>query len=243
MENRLTLAYGLLSYAIFVIAVLWAIAFLGNLWIPLTVDSAPRSGPLLAVVVDLALLGLFAAQHSVMARKGFKRWWTAIVPERIERSTYVLATSLILILLFAVWQPIAGTIWSVQGGLHTALRAIYAFGWLVAIAATFQISHLDFLGLRQVWAPLTSAVYETVGLRTPFMYRIVRHPMMLGLIIVFWSSPIMTVGHVLFSAAATAYIVFGTRLEERDLLDTFGEEYAVYRERTPMLIPFIGGRK
>lgn len=240
MSKFWMLAFGLLSYVVFLISLVWAVGFLGNFGIPLTVDSPPRSSPLFAALFDLAILGIFAVQHTIMARQRFKQWWTSIVPSPIERSIFVLSASLILILLFAAWQPIAGTIWKAHGAFRITLYALYAFGWIAVIASTFQISHLDFFGLRQTLAPLTGTQYEAVGLRTPVLYRIVRHPMMLGFIILFWASPIMTVGHLVFSAASTAYIVFGTSLEEHDLLEEFGDDYSAYRKQTPMLIPFFG---
>lgn len=243
MSKISMLAFGLFSYAVFLISLLWAVAFLGDFGIPLTVDSPPRSSPLFAALFDLGILGLFAVQHTIMARPRFKQWWTTIVPSPIERSIFVLSASLILILLFAAWQPISGIIWSAHAALSIALYALYAFGWVVVITSTFQISHLDFLGLRQTLAPLTGTRYEAVGLVTPVLYRIVRHPMMLGFIILFWASPIMTVGHLIFSAASTAYIVFGTSIEEHDLLEAFGDDYSAYRKQTPMLIPFLGRRK
>ncbi|MGZ3497629.1 MAG: methanethiol S-methyltransferase [Vulcanimicrobiaceae bacterium] len=243
MSKLLMLGFGAFAYAVFLISLLWAVAFLGNFWLPLTADSPPRSGPLFAVLVDLGILGLFAVQHTIMARPHFKQGWTSIVPSPIERSIFVLTASLILIFLFVAWQPIAGLIWNAHGALRIAIYALYAFGWIFAIAATFQINHWDLFGLRQVLVPLTSVTHEELGLRTPFMYRIVRHPLMLGLLIAFWTSPIMTVGHLLFSLASTAYIVVGTWFEERDLVKEFGNDYITYRAQTPGLIPFPRQRK
>ena len=238
MSKLLMLTFSVFAYAVFLISLLWAVAFLGNFWLPITVDSPPRSAPLFAALVDLGILGLFAVQHTIMARPRFKQWWTSIVHSQIERSIFVLSASLILIFLFVAWQPISGITWSAHGALRTAIYALYAFGWVFAIGATFQINHWDLFGLRQVLLPLTSGNHEELGLRTPFMYRIVRHPLMLGLLIAFWASPIMTVGHLLFSVASTAYIVLGTWFEERDLVKEFGNDYVAYRAQTPGLIPF-----
>lgn len=243
MSKLFMLTFGVVSYAVFLLSLLWGIAFLGNFWLPLTVDSPPRSSFLFAAAVDIVILGLFALQHTIMARSQFKQWWTSIVPSPIERSIFVLSASLILILLWAAWQPIAGTVWNAYGIVRTALVAIYAFGWIFAIAATFQINHWDLFGLRQVVAPPASGAREELGLRTPFMYRIVRHPLMLGLLIAFWATPVMTVGHLLFSVASTAYIVLGTWLEERDLVKEFGNGYIDYRAQTPQLIPLLRRRK
>ncbi|HEV3152697.1 MAG TPA: NnrU family protein [Candidatus Baltobacteraceae bacterium] len=238
MNKVLMLAFGIFAYAVFLISLLWAVAFLGNFGLPLTADSPPRSGVLFAVLVDLGILALFAVQHTIMARPQFKQRWTTIVPAPIERSIFVLAASLILIFLFVAWQPIAGLIWNARGALRTAIYVLYASGWIFAIASTFQINHWDVFGLRQVLGPRTNVTHEEPGLRTPFMYRIVRHPLMLGLLIAFWSSPIMTAGHLLFSLASTVYIVAGTWFEERDLVKEFGNDYITYREHTPGLVPF-----
>jgi protein-S-isoprenylcysteine O-methyltransferase Ste14 len=240
MGKAAIFAYGLLSYAAFVIATLWGIAFLGNFGLALTADAAPRAPWRLAVAIDTVLLLLFAVQHSIMARPWFKARWTAIVPAAAERSTYVLLAGLLLMLLFSLWQPIAGTLWNVAGAGRVAILVIYGAGWFVAILSTFLISHTDFSGLRQVWANFTSMPAQEGAFRTPSLYKLVRHPMMLGLIVAFWATPLMTAGHLLFAAASTAYILVGTLFEERDLRVEFGSTYEAYQSQTPMLIPFVG---
>jgi protein-S-isoprenylcysteine O-methyltransferase Ste14 len=179
----------------------------------------------------------------VMARQGFKRWFTRLVPEPAERSTYVLASSLALIALFALWRPLGGVVWAV--GDHAAAALLYAlcaFGWLLVLVSTFLIDHFDLFGLRQVWTYLISTPYRPAGFRTPGPYRLVRHPLYVGWLFAFWFTPVMTIGHLFFAIITTAYILFAIRLEERDLIASLGVEYRAYRERVPMLIPFVGVR-
>jgi protein-S-isoprenylcysteine O-methyltransferase Ste14 len=236
------LAYGVVSYLIFLATFLYAIGFVGGLLVPMTIDSGPREPLSEALVVDLLMLGLFAVQHSVMARPGFKRRWTRLVPPPVERSTYVLASSLLLALVFWGWRPIPGIVWDAPWpSARMALWGVFGAGWLVVLISTFLIDHFDLFGLRQVYAYATGKPYSPPPFRTSALYRIVRHPIMLGFIIGFWATPTMTWGHLLFAVLTTAYIVVGVRMEERDLRHAFGRSYDVYRQRVPMLVPRIGG--
>lgn len=231
--------YGSLSYLIFLGTFLYAIGFIGNFGVPTTLDGA-QSGPLaLAFAIDVALLGLFAAQHSVMARKWFKDWWTRTVPKPLERSTYVLFSSLALILMFWLWRPLGGVVWSVEDPFgRLVLRGLFAFGWGLVLASTFLINHFDLFGLRQVWLYLLGRPYTTLQFGTPGPYRLVRHPLYVGWLFAFWCTPTMTLAHLLFSIATTAYILIAIQLEERDLVREHGDAYEAYRRSVPMLIPF-----
>lgn len=244
MVKRLSIfVYGVVSYAIFFATYLYAIGFVGNLWVPKSMDSAREVPFLTALLTDLALLGLFAIQHSVMARPAFKRWWTRIVPEAAERSTYVLFSSVALILLFAYWQPLGGTVWAVtsQPG-QAVLYAAFAFGWLVVLISTFLINHFDLFGLRQVWLQLLGKPYTQLKFGTPLFYRYVRHPLYVGWFFAFWATPTMTVTHLVFAIATTAYILIAIQLEERDLVAAH-PEYEGYRRSVPMLVPFTKRRR
>jgi protein-S-isoprenylcysteine O-methyltransferase Ste14 len=240
MKKILTLAFGVASYAIFFFTFLYAIGFLGNVVVPKSLDSgATRPWPQ-AVAMDLALLTLFAVQHSVMARQGFKRLITRIVPAEIERSTYVLASSAALLLLFWQWEPLGGTVWDVEHDLaRHVLHAGFAFGWVLVLTATLVINHFDLFGLRQTWRAFRGRPQEPVRFSTPLLYRIVRHPLYVGWLFAFWSTPTMTVTHMLFALVTTAYILFAIQLEERDLMRAH-PEYAEYRRRVPMLMPHGG---
>jgi protein-S-isoprenylcysteine O-methyltransferase Ste14 len=240
MKKILTLAFGVASYAIFFFTFLYAIGFLGNVVVPKSLDSgATRPWPQ-AVAMDLALLTLFAVQHSVMARQGFKRLITRIVPAEIERSTYVLASSAALLLLFWQWEPLGGTVWDVEHDLaRDVLHAGFAFGWVLVLTATLVINHFDLFGLRQTWRAFRGRPQEPVRFSTPLLYRIVRHPLYVGWLFAFWSTPTMTVTHMLFALVTTAYILFAIQLEERDLMRAH-PEYAEYRRRVPMLMPHGG---
>lgn len=232
-------AYGSLSYVIFLGTFLYAIGFIGNFGVPTTLDG-PRSGSFaVALGIDVALLSLFAVQHSVMARKWFKDAWTRIVPKPLERSTYVLFSSLALILMFWAWRPLGGVVWSVEDPFgRIALRILFAFGWALVLCSTFLINHFDLFGLRQVWLYLRGVPYTTLRFGTPGPYRIVRHPLYVGWLFAFWSTPTMTLAHLLFSTATTAYIFIAIQLEERDLAREHGDAYRDYRRAVPMLIPF-----
>ena len=238
MKRWLIFIYGVASYAIFFATFLYAIGFIGNLWVPKSIDAA-REAPLgVALLIDVGLLGLFAVQHSVMARPAFKRWWTRIIPTEAERSTYTLLSSLALIALFAFWAPLGGVVWSVESPVAQALiYGAYAFGWALLLWSTFLINHFDLFGLRQVWLQLRRQPYTPVPFKTPVLYRYVRHPLYVGWLFAFWSTPTMTVTHLVFAIATTAYILIAIQLEERDLIAEH-PEYAQYRKRVPMLVPF-----
>jgi methanethiol S-methyltransferase len=243
MQNRsIVFLYGLVCYVLFFGTFLYAIGFVGNLFVPRSIDAPPAGDFVSSLVIDLALLTVFAVQHSLMARPIFKRWLTRFIPEPAERSTYVLASSLALMFLFAFWQPLGGTIWSVEGPAAIVLYALCAFGWGLVLVSTFLINHFDLFGLRQVWLYLKGVEYQPIGFRTPGPYRLVRHPLYVGWLFAFWATPTMTAAHLLFAVMTTAYILIAIRLEERDLVDSLGDAYREYRERVPMLIPFSGAK-
>lgn len=239
MFKRLSIfIYGVLSYAVFFATYLYAIGFVGNLWVPKSMDSVREVPFTTALLIDLGLLGLFAIQHSVMARPAFKRWWTRIIPQTAERSTYTLLSSVALIALFAFWEPIGGIVWNVEAPVSKALiYGAYAFGWGLVLVSTFLINHFDLFGLRQVWLQLRGKPYTALQFKTPVLYRYVRHPLYVGWFFAFWATPTMTVAHLVFALATTAYILIAIQLEERDLIAEH-PEYAQYRERVPMLVPF-----
>jgi protein-S-isoprenylcysteine O-methyltransferase Ste14 len=230
--------YGTLSYLTFLGTYLYAIGFIGNFGVPTTLDGV-RSGPLgLALAIDVGLLGLFALQHSVMARKWFKDWWTRIVPKPLERSTYVLFSSLALILLFWQWQPIGGVVWNIeQPVIRMTLYGLFGVGWLLVLASTFLINHFDLFGLRQVFLYFIGREYTEMKFRTPMLYKHVRHPLYLGWLFAFWSTPTMTLAHLVFAIATTAYIFIAIQLEEKDLVDAYGDQYRHYKKRVPMILP------
>src|SRR5947207_4942551 len=243
LKRILFFAYGSLSYLIFLGTFLYAICFIGNFGVPRTLDG-PASGPLgISFAIDAGLLALFAVQHSVMARKWFKERWTRIVPKPIERSTYVLFSSLALILMFWQWRPLGGVIWSIENPAgRIVLRGLFAFGWGLVLMSTFLINHFDLFGLRQVWLYLLDRSDKTMRFVTPGPYRIVRHPLYVGWFFAFWMTPTMTLAHLLFSIATTAYILLAIRFEERDLVREHGDTYEEYRRSVPMLIPFARNR-
>jgi protein-S-isoprenylcysteine O-methyltransferase Ste14 len=238
MRKPLILAYGLACYAVFFATFLYAIGFLGNVAVPKSIDS-PRDAPLVAaLVLDAALLMLFALQHSVMARPAFKRWWTRFVPEPVERSTYVLFSSVALILLFWLWQPIGGTVWNVTHPVgRGVLYGLFAVGWVIVLVTTFLINHFDLFGLRQTWLAFRGQPYTPLPFVTPGPYRLVRHPLYVGWLLTFWATPTMTAAHAFVAIATTAYILVAIQFEERDLVTYHGTAYADYRNRVPMLIP------
>jgi len=237
-------AYGSFSYLIFLATFLYAVGFIGNFGVPTTLDGPARGPLVVALMIDVALLTLFATQHSIMARKWFKDWWTRIVPKPLERSTYVLFSSLALILLFWQWQPLGGVVWSIEDPFgKIALRVLFAFGWALVLLSTFLINHFDLFGLRQVWRSLQGQPYSALRFGTPGPYRLVRHPLYVGWLFAFWSTPTMTLAHLLFSVATTAYILVAIQLEERDLIREHGDAYEAYRRSVPMLIPFTRRRR
>jgi methanethiol S-methyltransferase len=238
-----TFVYGSVSYLIFFATFLYAIGFLGNVIVPKSIDSG-RTAPLgVALLVNAGLLAIFAVQHSVMARPWFKRMWTRVIPRQAERSTYVLLSSLALILLFWLWQPIGGVIWNVeQPALRIVLYGLFALGFAIVLISTFLINHFDLFGLRQVYLYLRGKEYSQLRFDTPLLYRHVRHPLYLGWLLAFWSTPTMTIAHLVFAVATTVYIFLAIQFEEKDLLDTFGDDYRRYRENVPMIVPVRIGK-
>ena len=233
--------YGILCYAAFVASFLYAIGFVGNLAVPKSIDSAPSAPLAAALPGNLVLLGLFALQHSLMARPAFKTWWTRMIPRALERSTFVLISRLLLGLLFWQWQAMAGVIWQIESASgRNGLKALFWLGWLLALWSTFMLSHCDLFGLRQVWLQLHGMDYTPVPFNAGALYRFVRHPLMLGFLIAFWAAPTMTLGHLLFATTMTAYIFIGILFEERDLAAAHGVAFAQYRKQVPMILPAPG---
>jgi len=243
IKRLLFFAYGVTAYLIFLGTFLYAIAFVGGFAVPRRLDGPLEISLPTALAIDCLLLTVFAVQHSVMARRWFKEWWTQIVPWTIERSTYVLCASLALLLLFWQWRPIGVEIWSVEHpAARLALWTLFAAGWATVLIVTFLINHFDLFGLRQVWLPLVGRPYVKVSFRTPLPYRFVRHPLYLGFLFAFWMTPTMTLAHLVFAVATTAYIVLAIQFEERDLVREYGAAYEDYRRRVPMLVPGRTGR-
>jgi protein-S-isoprenylcysteine O-methyltransferase Ste14 len=237
----LILFYAIVSYAVFLVSFLYAVGFVGNYLVSKSIDVGGRTNLTGAIVVDLLLVGLFAIQHSLMARPAFKQWWARIFPVACQRSTYVLLSSLILLLLFWQWRPIPIPVWRIDGIAAWLLIGVYWLGWLIVLASTFMIDHFDLSGLRQAFFALRGAEAPGQTFKTPLLYKIVRHPLMLGLLLAFWATPEMTAGHLLFAIMTTAYILVGLQFEERDLIAEFGTTYQRYRQRVPMLLPRIFG--
>ena len=232
--------YGSAAYLIFLGTFLYAIAFVGGLGAPTSLDGEPRGPLALSLAIDAGLLAIFAVQHSVMARRWFKEWWTQFVPHEIERSTYVLCASLALMLLLWQWRPLGGVVWSVRNAAGVAvLQMLFAAGWTLVLVVTFLINHFDLFGLRQVWYALIGRPLPKVSFKTPGPYRVVRHPLYFGFVLAFWMTPTMTLAHLVFAIATTAYIVLAIQLEERDLVAEHGAAYETYRRRVPMLLPAV----
>jgi len=239
MSRLIAFLYGLVSYAIFFVTFLYAIGFVSGLVVPKTIDSGMTVSMTEALIVNLLLMSLFAIQHSVMARRQFKQWWTQFVPKSVERSTYVLLASLALVLLFWQWRPIPAVVWQITDPqVAMAITALSFLGWLIVLTSTFLINHFELFGLHQVANNLAGREMPAPRFRTPLYYKFVRHPIYLGFIIAFWAAPTMTAGHLLFAAVTTAYIFVGIWLEERDLVDLFGDDYRRYRDRVSMLLPW-----
>jgi protein-S-isoprenylcysteine O-methyltransferase Ste14 len=244
MKRTLALLYGVFAYVFFFATFLYAIGFVGNVFVPKSIDTGKQSPLPTAVIIDAALLSIFALQHSIMARQGFKRQWTRIVSWYVERTTYVVAATGALALLLWQWRPIPATVWDLRGTVFGGVLSVtFWIGWGVLLLSTFLINHFELFGLSQVWAYSRGAEFHSPAFKSPSLYRVVRHPIYLGFVIAFWSAPRMTVGHLLFSVATTGYILVGIYFEERDLISHYGDVYRAYRSRVPMLIPFLGGRK
>lgn len=239
MSKKLSFFYGLVSYGVFFFSFLYAIGFTGNIIVPKSIDTGGDSGIFTALIINMVLLGIFAVQHTIMARPGFKQWWTKIIPQQIERSTFVLIASLMLLLLYWQWRPMTAVVWNLQHPVALVLmNGIFWLGWSVVLISTFMINHFDLFGLRQVYLYIHEQKYHHVEFKTSMLYKYVRHPIMLGFIIAFWATSQMTVGHLLFAAGTTAYILIGIKFEERNLKQFLGEKYENYQHCVPMLIPF-----
>jgi len=238
MSKTASLVFAIVAYAVFFATFLYLVSFVGNLpFVPVTVDKGPDASLAGAVVIDLALIALFGLQHSVMARQGFKRAWTRIVPKPAERSVYVLFASLALIVLFTFWRPIEGNLWHVEGAAATVLWALFGLGWLIVLLTTFLLNHFELFGLQQAWFHARGREAAPPQLREPLFYKWVRHPLYSGFFLAFWATPQMSYGHLLLAAGMSVYMLVGIRHEERDLVDVFGKDYEEYRARVGMLTP------
>lgn len=239
MSKYGTLVYGLVSYVLFLVVFLYAIGFVSGFLVIKTIDTGAVVGLAEALLVNLALMSLFAIQHSLMARQRFKKWLGQYVPKSIERSTYVLLSSLGLALLFWQWRPIPNTVWTIANpSLAAAVLGLSLLGWLTVLSSTFLINHFELFGLHQVVNNLTNRAMPSPRFYTPLLYKFVRHPIYLGFIVAFWAAPVMTLGHLLFAAVTTAYIFLGIFLEERDLIAVFGDDYVLYKKRVSMILPW-----
>ena len=239
MGKILAMAYGIVCYAIFFGTFLYAIGFVDGLLVPKHIDSGPEGALVPSLLINVALLGIFAVQHSLMARPAFKRWWTQYVPKPVERSTYVLFASAALILLFWQWRALPEPLWSVSGLAADVLWGLNALGWTMVLTSTFLINHFALFGLRQVWAYASGKAIPETQFRTPLFYKLVRHPLYLGFLIAFWSAPTMSVGHLLFAVGTTGYVLLAIFFEERDLVAHFGDTYRSYQQRVAMLLPWV----
>ena len=245
MGRALTFSYGIVVYGVFFGAFLYAIGFVGDLIVPKSINSGPEAPLLLSLTINLALLSIFALQHSVMARPGFKQIWTRAIPKSIERSTYILLTSAALCLIFAFWHPIPNVIWDVSSTpLGLGLQITFWVGWLIVLTSTFMIDHFDLMGLKQVYSHLTKREFKQRGFQKRFLYRLVRHPIMTGFLIAFWATPIMTAGHLLFACITTAYVYIAvTHFEEKDLVNEIGDDYEIYQKEVGAFIPGVGRKR
>ncbi len=241
MAKAIYFLFGVVSYLFFLVVFLYSIGFVGNMLVPKGIDDGAASPPLMAAIVNLLLLSLFAVQHTVMARKPFKAWWTKIIPHQIERAIYVLLSSAALALIYWQWQPMTGVVWSTDSQmLQYGLNGVFFAGWVIVLVSTFLISHFDLFGLKQTLASKDEPGSEPPVLTQNLFYKLVRHPIMTGFIIAFWATPHMSVGHLLFAVVTTAYILVALQFEERDLIAEFGEQYHDYKRRVGMVFPLLG---
>ncbi len=240
MKKIIVLIYGILAYIVFLISFLYAIGFVGNLLVPKGIDSGMEIDFTRALLINVGLLSLFAVQHSIMARPAFKKWWVQIIGKAAERSTYILLTSLLLLLIFWKWQPMTSIVWNIENSaIIMFMQILFWIGWTIVLLSTFMISHFELFGLTQIVDNLKNKVTESARFQTNYLYKIVRHPLMLGFIIAFWATPVMTAGHLLFAVVTTAYILVAVKfLEENDLRKSLGEKYEKYQQEVPMIIPF-----
>ncbi|SIS70961.1 Protein-S-isoprenylcysteine O-methyltransferase Ste14 [Zobellia uliginosa] len=245
MKKFIILVYGLIAYLVFLISFLYAIGFVSGFLVPKTINSATEGTGFLAILINLVLLSIFAIQHSVMARPTFKAWWVKIIGKPAERSTYILLTSLALLLLFWKWQPINTVVWEIDNSLLVwIIIGVAALGWLIVLLSTFMISHFELFGLTQIFDNFKNRTSQSPKFQTNFLYKIVRHPLMLGFIIAFWATPLMTVGHLIFAVITTVYILIAVKyLEEKDLRKIHGKDYEEYQKNVPMLLPFSKSTK